>query len=232
MGLFVQARIFQGDSEKRRESGEHAFVFGGKGVRLCAFEVHDADKAVLAQEGDDEFGTGVDAGFATNVARIGEDVVDAHGGALASGRTSQPFVEAHTETRRKGLFIAIGKDGLEQLRIFVPDHHAEDFVVDEAFDPFGDGAKQNGVADVGREVAADILQEGEGSGLFGGTDEQGGRQGVGVPEGAEELAFGDVIHDLAVCPNYLFDAIEGRKSRVFAGGGVICYWEAEDIAFE
>ena len=46
-GLFEKAGIFERDGDIGAEDSEHAFVFGGEGVEVCAFQVENADETIL-----------------------------------------------------------------------------------------------------------------------------------------------------------------------------------------
>jgi len=46
-GLFEKAGIFERDGDIGAEDSQHAFVLGGEGVEVCAFEIENADESIL-----------------------------------------------------------------------------------------------------------------------------------------------------------------------------------------
>src|SRR5713226_893117 len=158
-GLFVEAGVFKGDGYVGGERGEHAFVLGGERMRLRTFQIQDADQAILHQKRNDEFRANGDASldFAGEEARIGERVGDAHGAAFGSGGAGESLMEGNAHARGNGVAIAHDEGALEMLRLFIPQHDAENVIVDEFLDALRDAAQKLFAVENGSDLAADFV---------------------------------------------------------------------------
>ena len=196
-GFLVEAAVFQSDRNVGAESGEHTLVLGGKGMRLNAFEVENADQAVAQQERDNQFranGNGIGGTAAiADIAGIQTDVTDAQGAALAGGRAGDAFVERDAKARGDGVFVVHGEDAFEKLGLLVPEHDGEKVVVDELLDAFGDAAEKLFAVENGRKLAADVVKERKCFGLFRMGSEQAFGDVFGVAEN-ETAEFGEIVH--------------------------------------
>src|ERR1700676_2179914 len=113
-GLFVEPRVFQRHGNERRQRRKHALVFRCEGVRLRAFKVEHADKAVLQEKRNDELGPRIDAGRATYVARIAEHVVHPDGAPLGGCGSGQTSVERQTQKCRNGILVTHSESAFEK----------------------------------------------------------------------------------------------------------------------
>ena len=64
----IKAGIFDRDRDLRGEQGQSASVFFGEKADAFAFQIHDADDAILQHQGNGDFGA--DTGMGRDVARI------------------------------------------------------------------------------------------------------------------------------------------------------------------
>src|SRR5260370_2422153 len=195
-GLFVEARVFERDGHIGGERGEHAFVLGGERVGLRAFQVQNADQPVLHQKRNDEFRanryTGFD--FAAEKARILERVGDADGAALARGGAGESLVEGNAHARGDGVAIAHDEGAFEVLRFLIPQHDAENVIVNEFLDALRDATEELFAVEDRRDFAADFVEQRKRIGLLGIGREQTGRNGGGIAHQWEWRQFSSPIH--------------------------------------
>jgi hypothetical protein len=74
-------------------------------------------------------------------------------------------------------------NGFETGRLLVPEQDAEELIVDEFFDAFGDAAEEFVTSEDGSEFAADFEEEREGLMLLVRVDWRGLRAGCGTVAG-------------------------------------------------
>ncbi len=161
-----------------------------------AFQIEDADQAILHQERNDQFGANGDAGIdlAAQKARIRKSVSDAHGAACTGGGAGKALVQGNAHTRGNGIAIAHDESAFEMLRFFIPQHDGENVIVDEFFDALSDLAKQLFAVEDGSDFAADFVEQRESVGLLGVRNEQTRRNGVGVADEGKRSKLGSFIH--------------------------------------
>jgi len=66
------------------------------------------------------------AALAANVAGIIGDVIDAEDAALASSSSGEALMKRELHASLNGVLVAHRKSTFEELRLFVPEHDAED----------------------------------------------------------------------------------------------------------
>jgi hypothetical protein len=113
-----------------------------EGMRNAALQIENADKPVLQEQRNNEFGTRLYAAFATNVARVFGDIIDAEDAALAGSSSGEALMKREPHASRNGILVAHGKNAFKELRLFVPEHDAEDVVIDDFLDALGDAAQE------------------------------------------------------------------------------------------
>ncbi len=97
---------------------------------------------------------------------------------------------------RDGILVAHGKSTLEELSLFIPEHDAEDVIVDDFLDALGHAAQELFAVQNGGELAAHFVEEQEGLGLFRMRGEKALRHRIGIAEKGKTSEFRDVFHDL------------------------------------
>ena len=102
---------------------------------------------------------------------------------------------------RDGILVAHGKSTFEELGLFVPEHDAEDVIVDDFLDALGDAAQEFFAVQNGGELAAHFVEEQEGLGLFRMRGEKALRHWIGIAEEGKSSEFRDVFHDLGRSEN-------------------------------
>src|ERR1700676_697564 len=168
--------VFESDGDVGAENIEHTLVFGRKGLRFGAFKVQDPDEAILEKQRDDEFGADFDIIAVIDVAGIQAHVDNPNGAALGGGGAGDALVERHLDARGNGVFITHGENGFQELSAFIPEHDAEDVIVDDSLDAFGDAAQEFFTVEDGGEFMAHFVKERKGVGLRGGKE--GGHNGI------------------------------------------------------
>src|SRR5258708_7815162 len=111
-------------------------------MRHRAFQIENPDEAVLHEQGHNEFGTRFHAGLTADVTRIFGDVIDPQDAALSCGSACEAPVKREAKARCNRIRGAHGESALQQLRLFIPEHDAEDVIVHNFFDALGDAAKE------------------------------------------------------------------------------------------
>ena len=155
-------------------------MFQGERVRLRALQIENTDEAVLHEKRHDKFGTRFHAGLTADVTRIFGDVIDPQDAAFSGGSAREAMVKREAKARRNRIRGAHGESALQELRPFIPEHDAEDVIVHNFFDAFGDAAKELFAVKDGGDFAADFVQERKRIGLLGIGSEQAGWNGVSV----------------------------------------------------
>src|SRR6266850_1286623 len=202
--IFVEARVFECDSNVRAQRHEHAFMLRREGVRNSALEIQNADQPVLQEKRNNEFRARFYAALAANVAGIFGDVIDAEDAALAGSSSGQALMKRELHASLDGILVAHGKSTFEELRLFVPEHHAEDMVVDDFLDALGDAAQEFFAVENRGELAAHLVEEQEGLGLFRMRGEKALRYRIGAAEMGKSSEFRNVFHDLRRPQNNLY----------------------------
>src|SRR4029077_13875892 len=113
-------------------------MFQSERMRLCTLKIKNANEPVLDKQGHDELGTRFQARVTGNVARIFGDVIDPQGSTLARGGARKAFVKREMKSRSYRVLAAHGEHTLQQLRLFIPEHHAENVIIHDFFHAFGD----------------------------------------------------------------------------------------------
>ena len=96
--------------------------------------------------------------------------------------------------RRDGVLVAHGEDAFEELGLFVPQHNAEDVVIDKALDVLGDAAEEFFAVEDRGQFAADLVEEYERLGLLGVGSDEALRDGIGVADHRKGSEFGVIFH--------------------------------------
>src|SRR5882672_2700234 len=180
-----------------------------EGVRNGALEIQNADEPVLQEKRNNEFGARFYAALAANVAGIVGDVIDAEDAALAGSSSGQALMKRELHASLDGILVAHGKSTFEELRLFVPEHHAEDMVVDDFLDALGDAAQEFFAVENRGELAAHLVEEQQGLSLFRMRGEKTLRHRIGIAEQSESTELRNVFHDLRRSENIpLLDVTE------------------------
>src|SRR6266850_4279327 len=199
--LFVEARVLERDGNVRAQGDEHTLVLCSEGVRDGAFQIENADEPVLQEKRNNEFGASFHAAFAANVAGIIGDVIDAEDAALAGSSPGEALMKRELRASRDGILVAHGKSTLEELSLFIPEHDAEDVIIDDFLDALGHAAQEFFAVQNGGELAAHLVEEQEGLGLFRMRGEKTLRHRIGIAEKGKSSKFRDVFHDLSRSEN-------------------------------
>ncbi len=194
-GFFVEARVLQCDRDVGAKGGEHALVLGSEGVGIGALQIKDPDEAILQEQRYHQFGAHDHAGLALDVARIVERVGNADGASLARGNSGDALMKRQSEPRWDGIAIAHPENAFEELGVFIPQHHAEDMVVDQLLDPMRHAPQQLLAIENRSNFAADLVEQAEArAGLLRIGDEQTCRDGVGIADQWKWSELGLVVH--------------------------------------
>ena len=157
--FFIEARVEDGHGDLRGEQREEAGMLFGEEAEGFAFEVHDADEAILRDERHGEFRA--DVGVRGNIARIAAGVGDAHGGAFKRGGAGDAFAErdvAELQTFVVALAEVVAQGGL----LVIDEHDAEGIKVDEHFDAGGEALQQLVKVEDGRQFAGEVSEGAQG----------------------------------------------------------------------
>ncbi len=92
-----------------------------------------------------------------DVTRILRDVVDSQDAAFARSRSGEPFVQRNAHARGNGIAAAHGENAFQMLRLFVPEHDAENVILHDFLDALGDTAKEFFAVQDGCDLAADFV---------------------------------------------------------------------------
>ncbi len=181
-GLFVEAGVFERDGHVGGERSKHALVLGGERMRFRAFQIQNTDQAILHQKRNDQLRADDDAGFdfAGEEARICERVGDTNGAAFGGGGAGESLMEGNAHAHGDGVAIAHDEGALELLRFFIPQHDAENVIVDEFLDALRDAAEQLFAVEDGSDFAADFIEQGKRIGLFRIGSKQAGGNRVSI----------------------------------------------------
>src|SRR5260370_1109194 len=127
-------------------------------MRLRALQIENADEAALHEKRHDEFGTGFHAGLTADVTWIRGDVIDPQNAAFSGGRACEAMMKRQAKARRNRLRAAHGENALQQLRLLIPEHDAEDVIIHNLLDAFGNAAKELFPVKDGGDFAADFVK--------------------------------------------------------------------------
>jgi len=153
-------------------------VFQRECVTLRALEIENANEAVLHEQRDDQLGTSFHAGIAAYVTRIVGDIIDPQDTPLARGGSGESFVQRDAHARGNRVTAAHGEDAFQMLGLLVPEHDAEDVILDDFLDALGDATKEFFAVEDRGHFAADLVKQGKGIGLFGVRKNHALRDGV------------------------------------------------------
>jgi len=210
-GFLVETRVLEGHGDVRSQLGEHPLIFRSEGVRLDALEIENANKAILEEKRNHEFGASVEAGIAPDVACVGKDVVHTHGAALGSGGSGEAAAERQAQEGGDSVLIAHAKDTFEKLRRLIPEHDSEHVVIDEALDTLGDTAQEFFAVEDGGQLPTDVVEKAESLGLFGISGKQTLRDRVNVAQKSVRSQFGNVFHHERPTKTLLLDVTQTNR---------------------
>ncbi len=103
-------------------------------------------------------------------------------------------MKREAQASRDGIAEAHAEHAFQQLSAFIPEHDAENVVVDDFLDPLRNLAQQFLAVEDGGDFAAYLVKQREGAGLLGIGDEQTRGDGVGVADQRKCGQFGLFIH--------------------------------------
>src|SRR2546429_250540 len=141
-------------------------------MRFRALQIENTDEAVLFEKGHDEFGTRLHAGLAANVTRIFGDVIDPQDAAFSGGSAREAVMKREAKARRNRVVAAHGENALQQLRLLIPEHDAEDVIIHNSPDAFGDAAEKLFAFRNLVQLAAHLIQQLYGLSLLRIPDQQ------------------------------------------------------------
>ncbi len=176
-------------------------MLGRERIGIGTLQIEDADEPILQEQRHHEFGAHDHTGFALDVARIVERVGNADGASLACRSSGDALMKRQSEPRRDGIAVAHAENALEELGVFVPQHHAEDVVVDQLFNPMGHAPQQLLAIENRSNFAADFVEQAKCAGLFGIGGEQTCRDGVGVADEWKWSELGLFVHITSIRPD-------------------------------
>ena len=154
----------------------------GESMRLCTLQIENPNQPVLHQERHNQLRTDFHTGLTSNVAGIFAHVMDAQGASLACGRSGKALMESEPHARGNGIIAAHAEDALQQLRLFIPEHDAEDVIVNDFLDALGNPLEELlPVKDRG-QFAAHLVQKRQGLRLFRIGDKQTLRNRVRITQ--------------------------------------------------
>src|SRR5713226_6851450 len=151
-------------------------------MRLRALEIENSDEAVAQKKRHDEFGTRLHAGLTVDVARILRNVIDPEAAALTRGRSGEPLVQGDAQARGNGIAAAHGEYAFQMLGLLVPEHDAENVILDDFLDALRDAAEELFAVKDRCDLAADFVEQSESLGLFRVRKEQALGNGIGVTQ--------------------------------------------------
>ena len=157
----------------------------GEGMRNSALQIHDADEPISQEKRNDELGTRFHSRLADDVTRIFSDVIDPQCAALSRGGSGKALMKRELKARGDGFVGAHGEDAFEQLGLLVPEHDAEDVVVDHFLDALGDAVEKFFALQDGGELAAYLVQEHERFGLLRMREEKTLGHRIGITQKGE-----------------------------------------------
>src|SRR5262249_16243568 len=168
-----------------------------KCIRLCAFQVENADELVAEEQRDDQLGTHRHllrtAAAVADITRILSDVADAQGAALASGMAGDPGEERDPEAGRDGVLVMHGEGAFEKLPVLVPEHDCKELIVDELLDALRDAAEEFFAVENRSQLATHFVEQREALRLLGVRGELILWDGIRVAE-EKTAEFRDVVH--------------------------------------
>ncbi len=179
-------------------------MFQGERVKLRALEIENANQAVLHEQRHDQLGTSFQASAAANVTRVARDVIDAQDTPLARSRSGESLVQRDAQARGNRITAAHGENALQMLGLLVPQHDAEDVILDDFLDAFGDAAKELLAVKDGSDFAADFVKQGEGIGLVRVRKDHALRDGVRVTQQGKGADFREVFDHGRGAPPVLY----------------------------
>src|SRR6202158_1223709 len=158
-------------------------------MRRRALQIENPDEAVLHETRHKEFGTRFHAGLTADVTRVFGDVIDPEDEAFSGGSACEALVKREAKARRNRIRGAHGENALQQLGLFIPEHDAEDIIVHNFPEAFGDAAKELFAVKDRRDFAADLVEQSERIGLFRMRYEQALRDGVSLTQQRKRADF-------------------------------------------
>jgi len=96
-------------------------------------------------------------------------------------------MERKLEANGDGILIAHGKNAFQKLRLFVPEHDAEDVVVDHFLDAFGNAVEKFFAFQDGGELAAHLVEKHQRLRLLRMREKEALRYGIGITQKGETL---------------------------------------------
>ena len=112
--LLVEAGVFDGGGNLRCDERQSPDVLLGERADAFAFEVHDADDAVVEDEREGDLAADARIGF--HVARVGERVAGQHRAPGPRGGAGQAGIER--KRAKRPLFVVAAAEALLQLTAF------------------------------------------------------------------------------------------------------------------
>src|SRR5712672_2562978 len=156
--FLIETGIFKRDGHIAAESCEHPLMFQRKGMWLLAFQIEQADEAVLHEKRYDDFGTSFHAGITADVARIVCDVADAQDAPFSGGGSGETFMQRDPQACRNGIAATHRENTFQMLRLFVPEHDAENVILDDFLDALSDAAEELFAVENGSHLSADLVE--------------------------------------------------------------------------
>src|SRR6266550_508595 len=117
-------------------------------MRFRALQIENTDEAVLYEKRHDEFGT-----------RIFGDVIDPQDAAFSGGSAREAMMKREAKARRNRVVAAHGENAFQQLRLLIPEHDAEDVIIHNFPDAFGDAAEKLFAIKNRGQLAAHLIQQ-------------------------------------------------------------------------
>src|ERR1700704_1341265 len=128
-------------------------------MRFRALQIENTDEAVLYEKRHDKFGTRFHAGLTADVTRIFGDVIDPQDAAFSGGGACEAMMKREAKARRNRIVAAHGENALQQLRLLIPEHDAENVIIHNFPDTFGDAAEKLFPIKNRGQLAAHLIQQ-------------------------------------------------------------------------
>ena len=128
-------------------------------MRFRALQIENTDEAVLYEKRHDEFGTRFHAGLTADITRIFGDVIDPQDATFSCGSAREAMMKREAKARRNRIVAAHGENALQQLRLLIPEHDAEDVIIHNFLNAFGDAPEKLFAIKNRGQLAAHLIQQ-------------------------------------------------------------------------
>ena len=98
-------------------------------------------------------------------------------------------MKRYTHTPRKGIAAAHGENAFQMLGLLIPEHDAENIILDDFLDALRDAAEELFAVKDGCDFAAHFVEQSERIGLLRVGKEKALRDGVGVTQQRKGVDF-------------------------------------------